>query len=628
VTNHSLTYAMGGSFTYQVYTPPVTAFALEEPLFSPFDVTIPPAPDVPTNAILASLFDDFSPLTITGTSGNDQIDNSPSGDTLGRIIGNIDLGGGNNGFHNFRGASMVGLESIDLGGGLFFNEGHMTNKGIGVVDAITVGGGFTQSSDGDFTTDIDLDNQVTDAMTLSGNGDFAGTAPLNFLSIDKLFTEYVLAKGASMVDSGITPTTLHPYAGFNFQTRVDNGTDLVLYADNPTFSDLAHDPASGVKDPGVYQMADYLDAIEGASSPDNPMARLINMVRMLPTTEEIGEALVRLTPHYAVHTFDMVNRSADILLDTARKCDPATDGNDGRCIWFNVSPDADYARDAGAGTTRRDDMLRTFSMGVLGEVGRSWSLGGVIGRTEFDSTISFNGERLSRTTGQSWQAYALGKYQNNHYFADFAVGGGTGSFSGERDTHLDQVAFVPGETLIGDYLPELLLPGIGNSVTYTQDSAIFGGSARLGYTAHWGGVYIQPSVQFDARWLQVSGKESGSVAAFEFDGSSNVYYAAMPGLEIGGDIRLGPNTSLGLYGNAGVQFSNVDWAIEGQFSAAKGLGAPPLHLTEALDSPLYRVGAGIELKGLNRVGLAVHYDGAFGENVRQHAISANLKIRF
>jgi uncharacterized protein with beta-barrel porin domain len=77
-----------------------------------------------------------------------------------------------------------------------------------------------------------------------------------------------------------------------------------------------------------------------------------------------------------------------------------------------------------------------------------------------------------------------------------------------------------------------------------------------------------------------------------------------------------------------VQFSNIDWAIEGQFAAAKGLGAPPLHLTEALDSPLYRVGAGVELKGLSGVGLSVNYNGAFGENVRQHAVSANLKIRF
>ncbi|MBZ9661745.1 hypothetical protein LB523_22095 [Mesorhizobium sp. ESP-6-4] len=37
-------------------------------------------------------------------------------------------------------------------------------------------------------------------------------------------------------------------------------------------------------------------------------------------------------------------------------------------------------------------------------------------------------------------------------------------------------------------------------------------------------------------------------------------------------------------------------------------------MTEAIDSPLYRVGAGLELDGVNGVGLAVRYDDAFGQN--------------
>ncbi|WP_292140177.1 hypothetical protein [Mesorhizobium sp.] len=87
------------------------------------------------------------------------------------------------------------------------------------------------------------------------------------------------------------------------------GTDLVLYADNPTFLELAQDPNSGTTDPGVFQMAQYLDDVEASSSPDNPMALLINMLRFLPDEMELGSALTRLTPHYAVHTFEMINRS-------------------------------------------------------------------------------------------------------------------------------------------------------------------------------------------------------------------------------------------------------------------------------------------------------------------------------
>ena len=61
---------------------------------------------------------------------------------------------------------------------------------------------------------------------------------------------------------------------------------------------------------------------------------------------------------------------------------------------------------------------------------------------------------------------------------------------------------------------------------------------------------------------------------------------------------------------------------------AAHFGAPPLVLTEKVDSPLYRVGAGVELNGVNGVGLAVRYNGAFGEKVEMNAVSAALKVRF
>ncbi|WP_245481912.1 autotransporter outer membrane beta-barrel domain-containing protein [Mesorhizobium sp. M7A.F.Ce.TU.012.03.2.1] len=622
LNNHSLLYAMGA-------TPSFTIQASQFQAFQAF--LLAPGPVVPTNAILESLLDDFSPLAITGTSGDDHVENSKSADTLGRVIGNMDLGGGTNSFHNIADASMVGLKTIDLGGGKFTNDGLFTNQGIGVVAKVDVTGGFTQIFSGDFVTDVDLNNQITDALALTVAGDFDGEAPLNFLSIDKLFAEYVLATGSAMTDSGITPTTLHPAVGFNFLTKVVGGTDLVLYADNPTFLELAQDPNSGTTDPGVFQMAQYLDDVEASSSPDNPMALLINMLRFLPDEMELGSALTRLTPHYAVHTFEMINRSTDIMLEAARECTgvPAYKDPDGRCVWASISPQAEYSRDAGAGTTSRDDVMKTMSLGGIGEVSQHWSLGATIGRTEFDSKIDFNGELLSATTGESWQAYALAKYADKNYFIDFAVGGGTGSFKGERDTHLDQVAFIPGETLIGDYLPEALLPGIGNSVTYTQKTTQFGGSARLGITQEMGVFYLQPTLQFDARWLRVSGKEVGSVAAFNFDGSANMYYSATPAFEIGTDIALSDIASLRVYGKAGVEFSDKEWEIEGRFAAAENLpGNPALHLTEAVDSPLYRVGAGLELNGVNGVGMSVRYNGAFGETVKQNAISASLKVSF
>ncbi|WP_171883280.1 hypothetical protein [Mesorhizobium sp. NZP2234] len=51
-------------------------------------------------------------------------------------------------------------------------------------------------------------------------------------------------------------------------------------------------------------------------------------------------------------------------------------------------------------------------------------------------------------------------------------------------------------------------------------------------------------------------------------------------------------------------------------------------MTETVDSPLYRVGAGLELNGVNGVGMSVRYNGAFGEIVKQNAVGASLRVSF
>lgn len=78
-----------------------------------------------------------------------------------------------------------------------------------------------------------------------------------------------------------------------------------------------------------------------------------------------------------------------------------------------------------------------------------------------------------------------------------------------------------------------------------------------------------------------------------------------------------------------MEFSNKQREIEGRFAVAENLpGNLALHLTEAIDSPLYRVGAGLELNGVNGAVMSVRYNGAFGETVKRNAVSASLKVSF
>jgi hypothetical protein len=619
LNNNSLLYAMGQEYDFQL--PQFATLAAIEP--------------APINAILESLLDDFSPLAITGTSGNDTVNNQRTGTTLGRVIGNIDLGGGTNSFNNFETSSMVALDSIDLGGGLFSNRGRFTMNGIGFLKGVpvTIDGAFTQTAAGEYVVDIDLTPDTNDAIAMSGDGDFAGVATVNFLSIDRLMDENVIAttSGGSMTTTMVGQFT-GPAIGFNFLTRAEGG-NLILFADNPTFEDLIDDPQSGVSDPGAVQMARYFDALEQVQAlydAPSELARLINMLRGLESYEEFGETMMRLTPHYAVHAFEMTNRQAEMMQDAASNCLETPDalGAKDRCVWASLTPNAWYDRDTGPGTSTRSDNYANFSAGAIGRWNENWSFGAMVGRTEFDSEIAFNDAVLSTAEGSGWQVNGLAKYENGSYFADFLVGGGMARFDGERDTTVAPLAYVPGETLGGEYLPDAFHEGIGNRVTFNQDTAQFGASVGLGYNYRVGSFYANPQVRFDARWLTASGEEKGSVAAFTFDGSDSTYYSATPGLVIGADIPVSETTSVRLTAEGGVEFSNADWEIEGEFTAAQGLGAPPLTLVQSVDSPLYRVGAGFELNSTKGLGIAVEYDGAFGEAVNLQSFSANLKVGF
>ncbi|TPN86543.1 hypothetical protein FJ987_14275 [Mesorhizobium sp. CU2] len=85
-----------------------------------------------------------------------------------------------------------------------------------------------------------------------------------------------------------------------------------------------------------------------------------------------------------------------------------------------------------------------------------------------------------------------------------------------------------------------------------------------------------------------------------------MFYVATPALELGADIPISDKASFCAYDKAGVEFSTKQWEIEGRSEAAENLpGAPALHLTEAIASPLYRVVAEFGLNGVDGVHLSV-----------------------
>jgi hypothetical protein len=578
--------------------------------------------------VLAPVLTDFSPLAFAGTYGNDRIENSKAAGTLGRIIGNVELANGNNSFRNFAGASFVGLQKIGLGGGSYLNEGLFTNEGVGVLGLVNVNGAFNQTLSGDFVTDIDLNTEKTDRLDLTGAGNFNGEAPLNFTSIDNLFKEYTVSRGSSMVDSGIDATTVNPTVGFDFKFRVDNGTDLVLFADKPSFVNLLKDPASGVTDENTFAMGAYLDSVEAAPIGVNPMARLINMLRFSPDSKTLGDTVVRLTPHYAINAYDIVSRLVDQGLDASRNCVEDTHiAPAGNCMWLVATPNTKFVRDPGTGIVKKDK-TDGITFGALAEATSEWSFGGSFAFGQYNSNITHNGALLSRTLGHHVQLFGLAQYENGGFSVESALGGGFGEASGVRDTTVAQVSYIPGETVGGTYLNPLLFDGIANSVTYKQKTRSLASSTKAAYKFSSERFYVQPAVQFDSRLIDVDSVEQGSLAAMTLGGASHMF-AVTPQMEMGLTLPVGDIADVRLFGNVGVRQSFGTWKTQGGFNAASGLtGVTPLTLKQGSDTPLYIFGGGFEFATRDGAHFLATYSGTKSKFTKQHSVSATMKVDF
>jgi hypothetical protein len=564
----------------------------------------------------------LSDLAILGEAGNEFVDNT------GIVINNIDLAAGANGILNQGVGTFRTLDFIKQGtGNLFTNDGLFDTYHVGRDGVTAMTGNFVQNASGKFRTDINLTVQKTDRLDATGTGNFAGTAPLNFLSLDKLFDEYTIATAPlGMVDSGFTPT-FRPTIGFNFTDRIDNGTDLILYADKPTFLSIAQRPASNISDPNAFAMAQYLDTLEGAFGVDNPSARLLNMLRFLPDEKTFGEVLMRLTPHYAAQSIDLFSKMSDDMARQSGSCMgphvPTLPQQD-PCLWLEGS-DAKSKSNFGANRASPESGWTSWNAGALTNVNTNWSVGGSLGYSQFTSKIASATQLLSASEGDFKQASFLANYQNDQGFANFASTVGFGSLTGSRDTTIPRVESIEIETEA-----QILLPGVGDRVDYREDVANFGITGLFGYTFEASsGFYVRPQVELKTKLLLASIEETGDPqVAFAFDDAANFYLSATPMMEFGIDSLIADSVHLEAFVRGGLVLSPTDaWEISGGFQAA-GSAAPKLKLQQEIAVPEYTLNVGFAMSDDKNWKLGADYRGVFSEGTKQHSVSATLGILF
>ncbi|MFP4002645.1 MAG: hypothetical protein ACLFV8_02625 [Alphaproteobacteria bacterium] len=576
---------------------------------------------------------------VLGSFGNELIENT------GNLIGNVELDGGTNVINNRVDGFFLSLDRLWLtstnapppAANTYTNEGEHAVHGVDTPGLTDLRGNMIQTDTGLFHIDVDLNNQDTDRINITGFGDFDGEGELLFQSIDKKFDEYVIAQAlGGMTDSGFEPFFQLPTVGFDWMVRVDGGTDLVLFADKPLFEDLL---GGASVDMNVVSMGGGLDDVEAVLGIDDPFNRLINLLRFQPDVDALGEAMATLTPSAAPHLLELEHRRSTAYLDFAADCPfttPVFRFTKGEgCIWFRGGG-GEYQRRSANFSPKIEDRFGSASFGLRVPAGENWVVGLGLEKGSADSELTRAQEFHSRFEKDWILTHAAVGYQTYEGFSiGLTVAGGVGDFETVRRVE------VPGFTEvfttydgIVDKQPvftERSRTFEGISGLAKGDSGMWSINSRLRMSYQWGDRFqVRPMLDVDGFYSRIGGyTETGvGLANLTYPETSDALVSFVPAAEFAFNGHVNERLKLRAYVRPGGMFSLGDrWAIETRFNAAPG-GVDPIVIQQSIDDPLFRINAGLQALSTYGVSFSMEYGGVWGDLTEQHDLTGRLTIRY
>ncbi len=600
-------------------------------------------------------------MTILGGDGDDAITNLMRAEgaaitnftRTSNIIGNVDLGAGANSLLNQSGALFISDASVILGAGnLLTNEGLLSPGDRARVKTTGVTGNTTQTVDGTYYMDLDLNaqntpDQVNDLLDITGDGDFAGTGGLLLTSINKAFSNdgYVIASaGGTMTDSGFLPNLDPPAVGFIFSTDVI-GSDLVLLAEKPSLEGLLQDPASGTTDPNVWRMGEGIDNIEQAIDIDDPFNYLINLLRLQPDVEALGDAITTLTPHGAAHMFELADRRTTEFLDQAARCGDGLVGDalDNRgCVWIAGSGGI-YNRGTVLDSPKTEDTWGTLAFGGQAVVYDKVTFGAAGGYGQINTKQTLDGEELGSANGDIYQASVSAAYQDGGFGVSVAAAGTAGAWESRRYVNIggysqayssfDGIAL--GVADVGE-LPvftdkTIEFEAIRGWAEADREIYAFNPRVRLSYaTDPAEGVKAIGLLDIEGHVLYTpEATETGvGLANLVYPEMTQTAVTLTPGFELRLSHEFDNGYQVTGYVRGGVQWSpwKDEWVAETQFAAAPE-GLPAIEMIEPFDDLRGKLDVGMMFEcPTSGMQLTVNYAGVYGATTTQHAVKGGFSV--
>jgi outer membrane autotransporter protein len=493
------------------------------------------------NEGLITTVEDVLGRAIVASYGNDRVEN------YGTVIGNVDLGAGNNYFVNY---GLVNAGSnFDMGAGnRLLNEGNFSIGGIDNVWATVFEGDFEQTEAGTLWFDIEFDYgaDTADWLDIRGSANLDGALAVALHNPGKIAPgdqEFVL----------ITSSNGFGTANLDLLAPVSAVVDFNLYNPSETQYALSYDvdfAASGLNR-NQAAMGEHFNAIQRMGGTDTDMQALVGSIIAQPDVESLATAYDLLSPHiYAANQVSSLFSSLDFA-QAMMSC-PIKDGDyrfsrEGNCTWMRIS-DRDIEYEASSGGLGATDYTQTVNFGFQTALTDRWHGGLAFGLEDSEYKIPL----ASRRDGKLAQIGAIlkGRYGANQFNISATMG--TGDYQIYRD---------------------MGMPYADDEYT-RRDLRFYSAHLGYSYSIERGRWYLRPGI--DTGWVKVDGERFREVltgpAALEVLGTDDSYLTSRIDLQVGAEFGSPDKVLYRPYLKTAWTHVNPDTANE---IRARLSGAPP-----------------------------------------------------
>ncbi|MBO9706815.1 MAG: autotransporter outer membrane beta-barrel domain-containing protein [Caulobacter sp.] len=580
-----------------------------------------------------------SGLAIASTGGDETVANR------GAVIGNIDLGSGDNRFDNQDGALFVAFNTIDLrdpiashglqamalapsaGPSATFTNGGEFQMGLSaprvpidlangavfanldaegppavnpyygarVINTVALDGHFVQTPTGHLTFDVAFGPYASDVVNATGNVTVAGTGDVTLTWLQDAKEVKMFTAGGAAVDNGLA---IRDTLAMDYKVRAADGAILLGYT--PHFD-------QGFLNGNGQSLGRHMNSlltVGGSGGVGRLMALLGNMDA--GDKAEYGAVFKELNPEPYLAPLRSQLISANGFSDQLFSCSAPTSRTNQQCVWV-VAERATAKGDADAETLSVRAEGERFRAGFERPMANDWSLAAAVGFETLDRVL-VDGVR-ARSDGQNL-SLGLGLKHGQGVGAQFA-----GSLSGGW------------QWMNTERMVEVFQIGRGQA---KPESGYLQARARFSYVARKDRLFAEPALNAWATALHQK--------AFQEKGLDGLGVAGVKDTQVIGTIN--PELKLGfVFKETASSQAAVSFTVGGVFNSKDRLEAPyrliganpasdPAVIGTSLDKSALKLGADVHVIGDDRVSVRFNYTAEIGDKTENRSAGLNVKVRF